>query len=300
LNSTEPPTALAAAGLGKRYRRGWALRDCSFELPAGRVAALVGPNGAGKTTLMMLAAGLIRPSAGVVRVVGAPADRRVTGSRVSFLAQERPLYRNLTVAETLRFGRELNPHWDQRHAERLIQEAEVPLTAKVGTLSGGQQSRVALALALGRRPEVVLLDEPLKDLDPLARTQVMQALMAEVADTGMTILLSSHILADLEGVCDYMLLLGEGQVRLAGDIDDLLAAHRLLTGPGTANAADLAPHSLVENRTTGRQTIALVHTTGPFDGAGWLVDAPTLEELVLAYLRSPAAPAVSLSERVPA
>jgi ABC-2 type transport system ATP-binding protein len=300
LTSTAPPAALAAAGLGKRYRRGWALQDCTFDVPAGRVAALVGPNGAGKTTLMMLAASLLRPTAGEVRVFGAPADRRQTGPRVSFLAQERPLYPRFTVAETLRLGRQLNLHWDQRYAERLVRDADVPMAARVGTLSFGQQSRVALALALGRRPELVLLDEPLSDLDPLARQQVMQTLMAEVAETGMTVVLSSHVLADLEGVCDFLLLLGEGRVRLAGDVEDLLAVHRVLTGQGNVeDAGATAPHTVVESRTTGRQTIALVRAAGPLTPAGWQVDSPTLEELVLAYLRSPSAPAVSLPVAIP-
>jgi ABC-2 type transport system ATP-binding protein len=253
LSTTQHPVALAATGLGKRYRRGWALRDCAFELPAGRVGALVGPNGAGKTTLMMIADGLVTPTAGTIRVLGHEPGTRAP---VSFLSQGKPLYRFLTVTEMLRAGRELNPGWDQAYAERLVREADVPLRAKIGSLSGGQQSRVALALALARRPQLVLLDEPLADLDPLARQQVMQTLMAEVADTGMTVLLSSHVLADLEGVCDFLLLLGGGRVRLAGGVDDLLSTHRLLTGaqPAGAAALELTPHTVVEARTRGRRS----------------------------------------------
>jgi ABC-2 type transport system ATP-binding protein len=291
--TTQHPVALSAAELDKRYRRGWALRDCTFELPAGRVAALVGPNGAGKTTLMSIVTGLVTPTSGTVRVLGHEPGTRAP---VAFLSQSKPLYRFLTVAEMLRAGRELNRSWDQVYAERLVREAEVPLNAKVGSLSGGQQSRVALALALARRPELVLLDEPLADLDPLARQQVMQTLMAEVADTGMTVLLSSHVMADLEGVCDFLLLLGGGRVRLAGDVDDLLATHRLLTGAHASGVAalDRMPHTVVEARTSGRQVTALVRTAGSVHDPDWLVDTASLEELVLAYLRSPTAPAVNL------
>src|SRR5689334_20016775 len=217
----EGSAALVAAGLGKRYRRGWALKDCTFTLPAGRIAALVGPNGAGKSTLMSLALGLLRQTEGSVEVLG----------RTGFLAQGKPLYQGFTVAEMLRAGRELNRDWDDGYARRMVDEARVPLKAKIRTLSGGQRTRVALAVTLGRRPDVLLLDEPLADLDPLARQEVMQALLAEVAETGTTVVLSSHVIADLDGICDHLLLLSDGRMRLAGDVEDLLAEHRLLVGP---------------------------------------------------------------------
>ncbi|WNI23397.1 ABC transporter ATP-binding protein [Streptomyces sp. ITFR-16] len=281
-------TALEADGLGMKYRSrggGWALRDCSFRLPAGAVCALVGPNGAGKSTLLALAAGFLRPAEGALRVLGAtPAEAR---ARMGYVAQDKPLYPQLTVAETLWAGAELNPAtWDRETAERIAEP--LPADAKVRTLSGGQRTRLALALALGKRPEILLLDEPMADLDPLARHRLMGALMAEAAEHATTIVMSSHILSELEGACDHLLLVDGGHVRLGGETDDLLAAHALLTGP----VQDLAPHTVVESRTTGRQLTALVRTRGPVDPTAWRTATPTLEELLLAHLRSPEAPAL--------
>ncbi|MGW3598353.1 ABC transporter ATP-binding protein [Streptomyces sp. NPDC005167] len=280
--------AIEADGLGMKYRRdagGWALRDCSFRLPTGRVCALVGPNGAGKSTLLALAAGFLRPVEGTVRILDAtPAEAR---SRMAFVAQDKPLYPQLTVAETLWAGAELNPAtWDQAIAERVI--GDLPKDARVRTLSGGRRTRLALALALGKRPELLLLDEPMADLDPLARHQLMGVLMAEAAEHATTIVMSSHILAELEGACDYLLLVDGGRVRLGGETEDILAAHALLTGP----VRDLAPHTVVESRTTGRQLTALVRREGPVDNSAWKTAEPSLEELLLAHLRSPEAPAL--------
>ncbi|MFF3172398.1 ABC transporter ATP-binding protein [Streptomyces sp. NPDC057900] len=278
--------AIEADGLGMKYRGrggGWALRDCSFRLPVGRICALVGPNGAGKSTLLSLAAGFLRPAEGTVRVLGsAPGDAR---RRMAFVAQDKPLYPQLTVTETLWAGAELNHGtWDQDVAERITEP--LPADARVRALSGGQRTRLALALALGKRPELLLLDEPMADLDPLGRHQLMGALMAEAAERSTTIVMSSHILAELEGACDYLLLVDGGRVRLGGETDELLTAHTLLTGP----AGDLAPHTVVESRTTGRRLTALVRKEGPVDTADWETAQPSLEELLLAHLRSPEAP----------
>ncbi|MFJ2514548.1 ATP-binding cassette domain-containing protein [Streptomyces griseoviridis] len=282
-------TALEAAALGLRYgRRGadrWALRDCSFRLPTGRVCAVVGPNGAGKSTLLALAAGLLPPTEGTVTALATtPAAAR---PRVGFVAQAKPLYPQLTIADTLAMGADLNPgRWDTATATRIVAGGDLDPSARVRTLSGGQRTRVALALALGKRPELLLLDEPMADLDPLARHELMGALMSQAAGHGTTIVMSSHVVAELEGSCDHLLLLGAGQVRLAGEIDDLLAAHRRVQGPASTA---LDTHQIVESRTTGRQLTALLRPTGPLPGA--LTGAPpTLEELVLAYLRSPQAP----------
>ncbi|MFD7497578.1 ABC transporter ATP-binding protein [Streptomyces sp. NPDC059832] len=280
--------AIEATGLGMKYRgrgRGWALRDCSFRLPAGRVCALVGPNGAGKSTLLALAAGFLRPSEGAVRVLGAsPGQAR---ARTAFVAQDKPLYPQLTVAATLWAGAELNPAtWDQDTAERIA--GELPRDAGVRDLSGGQRTRLALALALGKRPELLLLDEPMADLDPLARHQLMGALMAEAAEHATTIVMSSHILTELEGACDYLLLVDGGRVRLGGGTEDILAAHTLLTGP----VRDTAPHTVVESRTAGRLQTTLVRRQGPVDTTVWEAAEPSLEELLLAHLRSPEAPAL--------
>lgn len=251
------------------------------------MCALVGPNGAGKSTLLALAAGFLRPVEGTVRILDAtPAEAR---SRMAFVAQDKPLYPQLTVAETLWAGAELNPDtWDQAIAERVI--GDLPKDARVRTLSGGRRTRLALALALGKRPELLLLDEPMADLDPLARHQLMGVLMAEAAEHATTIVMSSHILAELEGACDYLLLVDGGRVRLGGETEDILAAHALLTGP----VRDLAPHTVVESRTTGRQLTALVRREGPVDDSAWEIAEPSLEELLLAHLRSPEAPALLL------
>ncbi|MGW7289783.1 ABC transporter ATP-binding protein [Streptomyces sp. NPDC054847] len=281
-------TAIEATGLGlaygKRGRR--ALHDCSFRIPVGRVCALAGPNGAGKSTLLALVAGLLRPGDGVLRVLGGtPSDVR---ARLAYVAQDKPLYPQLTVRETLRLGRELNPgRWDATVAERIVEEGGLDPRARIRGLSGGQRTRVALALALGKRPELMLLDEPMADLDPLARHRLMAALMTEAADHGTTIVISSHILSELETTCDYVLLVDGGRVRLAGETEDLIAAHTLLTGP----VADLPDHTVVESRTTGRQLTALVRGSRAV-GGGWQAARPSLEELLMAHLRSPDAPAL--------
>jgi ABC-2 type transport system ATP-binding protein len=277
---------LEAEHLGKRYRRGWALRGCSFTLPKGRVSALVGPNGAGKSTLMKLATGLLEPTSGTIRVLGVAPGRGGTHPRLALLSQDRPLFRSFTVAEMLRVGRAMNDEWDGAYAQRLIDEAGVPHTARISTLSGGQRTRVAIALAMGRRPDLILLDEPLADLDPLARRDIMQTLMAQVAETGMTVLLSSHVLTDLDDVCDHLLLLTDGQTRLAGDIDDLIASHRLLVGPAHQTEHLIPAGVVVEARATARQSTVLVTDAGLAPGPDWVKHPPTLEELVLAYLRT--------------
>ncbi|MGW4285885.1 ABC transporter ATP-binding protein [Streptomyces sp. NPDC004673] len=287
-------TAIEAVGLGRRYgRRGaWALRDCAFRLPTGRVCAVVGPNGAGKSTLFGIAAALMAPTEGELRVLGtSPADAR---TRVGYVAQAKPLYPQLTVAETLRMGADLNPgHWDAAGAERIVAAGDLDPRARIRSLSGGQRTRVALALALGKRPELLLLDEPMADLDPLARHDLMGVLMGTAAEHGTTIAMSSHVVAEVEESCDHLLLIGSGRVRLAGDIDDLLGAH--LRVAGSTETEGLTGHTVVESRTTGRQLSALIRPTGPVPG-DWRTEAPTLEDLVLAHLRSPGAPALTLTE----
>lgn len=237
MSQREHPPVLAEE-LGKRYSRGWALRDCTLEVPAGRIVALVGPNGAGKSTLMGMITGLLRPTTGRISVFGDEPNGGGMHRSVAFLTQAKPLYPQFTVTETLRYGRNANPGWDQAYAEELVEKAQVPFAAKVGTLSGGQRTRVALALALGKRPRLLMLDEPLADLDPLARETVLRTLVQECRTQGITVLLSSHVLAELEDVCDHLVLLTEGRVRLAGDVGELLRAypeHRTLSGLALAH-----------------------------------------------------------------
>ncbi|MGW7071589.1 ABC transporter ATP-binding protein [Streptomyces sp. NPDC054855] len=282
-------TAIEAAALAKSYgRRGHALRDCSFRLPAGRICAVVGPNGAGKSTLLALAAGLLRPTEGTLAVLG--TDPAAARERVAYVAQDKPLYPQLSIADTLRLGAELNPgRWDAALAGRVVREGDLDPKLRVRTLSGGQRTRVALALALGKRAELLLLDEPMADLDPLARHQLMGTLMAEAAEHGTTVVMSSHIVGELAESCDHLLLVSGGRVRLGGGIDDLVAAHALVTGRRPAE--ELAPHTVVESRATGRGLTALIRPDGPID-EGWDVEEPSLEELLLAHLRSPEAPAL--------
>ncbi|MFJ8045774.1 ATP-binding cassette domain-containing protein [Kitasatospora sp. NPDC096147] len=282
--------ALRARRLGVRYRRGWVLSGCELSLPASRICALVGPNGAGKSTLMALAAGVLAPTEGTVEVFGHAPDSAEGRRRIALLAQDRPLHPRLSIADTLRMGRELNPAWDQAAAERVLAAADVDPKTRVGRLSGGQRTRVALALALGKRPDLLLLDEPLADLDPVARHELTGLLLAEAAEHGTTVLISSHVPAELAGVCDHLLVLGEGYVRLAGEVDELLSAHRKVAGAheGVGTPPVLAGHEVVELRRTGRQATALIRTTGPVH-PDWDLGEPTLEELLLGYLRAPGA-----------
>ncbi|WAU16562.1 ABC transporter ATP-binding protein [Streptomyces tubercidicus] len=290
---TSGRTAIEAVGLGARYRRRWALRDCTFRLPAGRICALVGPSGAGKSTLLSLVSGLARPREGSVRVWGeapAGASARV---RVAHLTQEKPLYPRLTVAETLRMGRELNPgRWNPRCAERIVRDGQIPLDARTGTLSGGQRTRLALALAFAKSPELLLLDEPFAGLDPLVRHRIAALLLAQAAEHGTTVVLSSDLLAELDGVCDYLLVLGDGRVRLAGEVDDLIGAHALVMGQrrGEALPPAIAAHPVVEAQLSGRHFTAVVRRKGPVAAGPWEAAEPSLEELLLAYLRAPGAP----------
>jgi ABC-2 type transport system ATP-binding protein len=290
------PAALEAVGLGRRYRRGWALRDCSLRIPTGRICGLVGPNGAGKTTLMSLATDLLAPSTGTIEVLGHPAGSPDARGRIAFVGQEKALYPRFTVRETFRLGRELNPVWDQSRAEAIVSAGDIPLTARIASLSGGQRSRVAFALALGKRPDLLLLDEPMADLDPLVRRQMTDLLLADAARRGMTVVMSSHLVSELEEACDFLLLVRSGTVRLAGDVDGLLASHRVLeavAGPG--REAGLAGHTVVDSRRSGDRRKVLVRPRGKIAG-DWEIRPPTLEDLVLAHLESGDAPPLLLAE----
>jgi ABC-2 type transport system ATP-binding protein len=233
-----------ASGLGKRYGGSWALRECTLQIPAGRVAALVGPNGAGKSTLLNLAVGLSEPSAGAVTVLGGrPAGSPAALDGIAFVAQDTPLYRNLSVADMIYVTRSLNRRFDQRYARARLDELGIPLTRRAARLSGGQQAQLALTLALARRPRLLILDEPVAMLDPVARHDFMATVLAAAAAGGMSVLLSSHVLTELERVASYLILLARGQVRLAGEVADLLATH------GHASLEELAMTCLLETHT---------------------------------------------------
>ena len=276
---------LEARGLGKRYGDHWALRECTLALPAGRVVGLVGPNGAGKTTLLQLAVGMLAPSAGEIAVFGRdPREAKSVLPRVGFVAQDSPLYRNFSVADTVTLGRRLNANFDESWANERLGQLRIPLERKVGELSGGQRAQVALAIALGKRPELLLLDEPVASLDPLARREFLTALMDAVAENGLSVILSSHLLADLEHSCDYLILLMASEVRLDGDLDELLAAHRLLVGPRKRVVPGGGIAAVVRESHSDRQSTMLVRVDGPIVDPAWSVHEVDLEELVLAYM----------------
>ena len=276
---------------GKRYGRTWALRDCTLTIPRGRVTALVGPNGAGKSTLLHMAVGLALPSAGRLRVLGSllPGSDEAL-ARIAFVAQDTPLYPNLSVADTLRFVANLSPRWDEHRARSRIEELDIPLARKIGKLSGGQHAQVALVVALARHPDLLILDEPMARLDPLARHDFMAVLMAAVAEDGLSVVLSSHVVAELERVCDYLVVLAEGHVQIVGDVEQVLASHRVLIGASSDLDALPPSVSVVAEQRADRQTRLLVRADrqSPVP-IGWQSEPTNLEELVLSYLRSPQA-----------
>jgi len=284
--------SIEAVALGKRYRRRWALQDCTVAIPAGRVVGLVGANGAGKTTLMHLIVGLLRPSAGAVTVLGGrPGEGPDQLARVGFLAQDAPLYGTLDVGDHLRLGRHLNPGWDEAAASSRIDGLGFDLRQRAGQLSGGQRAQLALTLAVAKRPELLLLDEPVAGLDPLARREFLQSLMESVAEHHLTVVLSSHLLGDVERVCDYLIVLAAGRVQLAGDVNELLATHRVLTGPRRDPRSLPGDIEVIEEAHTERQSTLIVRTETPIVDPAWTVTELGLEDLVLAYLGQSAAAA---------
>jgi len=274
---------LATVELGRRYRTKWALQDCTIEVPSGSITGLVGPNGAGKSTLLRLASGLSRPTTGRVSVFGQPVRANGTEhlAKIGYLDQVRPLYLGFKVSELLTLGRKVNQRWDDDLAVRWLEELEIPLTVRAGTLSIGQQVLVALALCLAKRPALLLLDEPTANLDPLARQRLFQVLLAHVAEHGTSVLLSSHVLSELEPICDHLVLLSRSRVRLATSVQRLISEHRVVIGPPLESVP--AGLSVIGGQAAARQTSVLVRGR-PELGAQWQVAEPSLDEIVLAYL----------------
>jgi ABC-2 type transport system ATP-binding protein len=295
-------------GLAKRYRHTWALRDCALAIPAGHVVALVGPNGAGKTTLLNIAAGLLRPTAGDITVLGGQRPGSgVARAGIGFVSQDAPLYGHLRAGGMLALAGNLNITWDRDRALARLADLRVPLNRKVRALSGGQRAQLALTIALGKRPRLLILDEPMASLDPLARHEFMASLMSEVAEQGLSVVFSSHVVAELERIADYLVILNNGQLQLAGVVEDLLAVHRILTGPGNQSALDAQLIAVVHARQAGAQAHLLVRNSAPGAPApqGWRSDPASLEDLVLGYLRDPVArmlpgPAMAASAGGPA
>ena len=276
---------LEANGLGKRYGRTWALSDCTLAVPPGRVVGLVGPNGAGKTTLLHLAVGLLHPTGGSIRVLGGrPGSTPDQLARVGFVAQDAPTYAGLSVRDHLQLGAWMNPNWDAGLAEDRIGRLGLDPRQKAGRLSGGQRAQLALTLAVAKRPELLVLDEPVASLDPLARREFLQALMEVVAEHGASVILSSHLIADLERVCDYLVILVGSRVQVAGEIDDLLATHHRLTGPRRDPAALPSDQQVIVRSQTDRQSTLVVRTERPILDPAWSVEPLDLEDLVLAYM----------------
>jgi ABC-2 type transport system ATP-binding protein len=276
---------LETRDLGKQFRRRWALSDCTLDVPSGRVVGLVGPNGAGKTTLLHLATGLLRPTTGTIEVLGGPPPASPAQlGRVGFVAQDTPTYPVLTVADHLRLGARLNPGWDARLAADRIERLGLDRAQRAGKLSGGQRAQLALTLAIAKQPELLILDEPVASLDPLARREFLQGLMETVADQELSVVLSSHLVADLERVCDYLIVLVASKVQVAGEVDRLLATHHLLTG-ARRHPVSLPPgQEVISASHTDRQTTLIMRTDGPIHDPAWTVSAVGLEDLVLAYM----------------
>jgi ABC-2 type transport system ATP-binding protein len=271
-------------GLGKRYRRKWALSGCTLSIPAGHVVGLVGPNGAGKSTLMNLAVGLLGPTAGTIEVLGRLPAAGAALARVGYVAQDAPVYAALSVADHLKLGARLNPDWDDGLARSRIERLGLDPGQKAGTLSGGQRAQLALTLAAAKRPQLLILDEPVASLDPLARREFLQDLMESVAEHEVSVVLSSHLIADLERVCDYLIVLVGSKVRVAGPVEELLATHHLLTGQRRDPDSLPAGLTVVSASHTDKQTTLLVRTGGQVLDPAWVVSEVSLEDLVLAYM----------------
>ena len=277
--------AVETTGLGKRFGKLWALQDCSVRVPRGRVVALVGPNGAGKTTLLRMLAGLSRPTTGEARILGRrPEQSEAFLSTIGYLAQEVPLYRRLTARQHVEVGAGLNPRWEGEAAVARLEALRVPMDRPVSTLSGGQRAQVALGLALAKRPAVLLLDEPVAALDPLARREFLAALAGAVAEDEVSVVLSSHLVHDLERVCDFVILLSASRVQLCADIEEILDTHRLLVGPRRPVTEIERSMDVIRVTQTARQSRVLVRTDGPVADPSWEVGEVGLEDVILAYM----------------
>jgi ABC-2 type transport system ATP-binding protein len=278
--------AIVATDLSKTYGKTPALDRCSLTVNEGRIVALVGPNGAGKTTLLHLSVGLLRPTSGELSVVGrTPMDGEVLD--VGFVAQNTPLYDDFTARDHLTMAGHLNDDFDVEEAVERITSLDIPLDRKVEKLSGGQRAQIALTIALAKRPSLLLLDEPVANLDPLARREFLQLLVSAVAESQMTVVLSSHLITDLERVCDYLIVLNRGHVQVAGDIEDILETHRVLIGPARDTSQVAGVGQIISSSNSERQSTLLVRTAGPIGDPTWDSLELSLEDIVLAYLARP-------------
>ena len=295
---TEP--VIETVDLAKRFGHRWALRDCSLSIPAGKVAALVGPNGAGKSTLLRMAAGLSRPTSGTIRVFGhVPNGNDVSLlRRVRYLDQELPLYRGFRVDEMFRYGEGTNPGWNMATAHAHVEQLGISLRDRVHNLSGGQQAQIALTMCLAKQPELLILDEPAAELDPVAREDLLRLLMSEVAERGTSVVLSTHALSDIGSICDYLVIMSHSKVVLHDDLEFVVESHRFLGA--SSSSSPVLPEGVVviDSRTSGRDVTHLVRLTMPFDDGAWHVTEPTLDEIIMAYLRLGSESATSHARRI--
>ena len=296
---TTSTPVLEATTLGKRFGLKWALRDCSLTIPAGKVAAIVGPNGAGKSTLLRLAAGLSRPSEGTIEVLGDnPSDGRTNFlRRIGYLDQERPHLQGFRVEEMLRFGAGTNARWDQASALSYLKELRIPLDQRVATLSGGQQAQVALTLCLAKQPELLILDEPAAELDPVAREDLLRLLMQQVAQSGTSVLLATHALGDVAAICDYLVIVSDSHVVLCDDIDYIVESHRMLTALTSDGLALPSGATPIDTHSSGRSVSHLTRLALPVTENSWSITEPTLQEIVMAYMRDVAVRTSESDER---
>jgi ABC-2 type transport system ATP-binding protein len=291
---------LQAYALGKRYGRRQALADCTLEIPSGHVVGLVGPNGAGKTTLLKIACGMLAPTTGRIEVLGEqPAAGPAQLARVGYVAQDTPTYASLSVAEHLTLGAKLNPRWDAKLAQTRVDQLGLNPKQQAGKLSGGQRAQLALTVAVAKRPELLILDEPVASLDPLARRDFLRHLIESVAGNDTSVILSSHLVSDLERVCDYLIVLVSSRIQLAGDTDTLLTQHHRIVCSGR-NDADLpAELDVVWAEHTQRQSTFIVRShAGPPRG-DWSAEHLDLEDLVLSYMARAADPALHSATHTP-
>jgi ABC-2 type transport system ATP-binding protein len=295
-DGSDVSAVLETEDLTKRYRGKAALSNCTISVPAGHVVGLVGPNGSGKSTLLNIASGIVSPTTGSVHVFGAPpASTPSQLERVGFVAQDTPVYSGFTIRDHLRYGKHVNPKWDDELASRRIEQLGLDPKQRAGKLSGGQRAQLALTLAIAKRPDFLLLDEPVASLDPLARREFLQILMETVAEHNVSVLLSSHLVADVERVCDYLIILVSSRVQVAGEVEDLLATHHRLVGPRDAELSE--SQFVIESSHTDRQSTLLVRSDGPIADPRWTVEAVSLEDLVLAYMGRGRAERASSSDK---
>ncbi len=253
----------------------------------------MGPNGAGKTTLLEMVIGLLKPTEGQIEVFGhtAHGNTAETLARVGYVAQNHPLYPDFSVADMFHLGQAMNPSWDMGMARARMEALDIPLKRKVKTLSGGQKAQVALAMALAKRAPLLVLDEPVASLDPVARLEFMREVMAQVADGGLTVIIASHVVSELERFCDWLVVLTHGHVQLAGPVDDLLEGHQLLTVPRATPDAGL-PGTPIHRADSDRHSSVLLRTSPATLAAqaypDWQTETVGFEQLVMAYLQRPA------------